>query len=58
MFPCLKITLNNVAAKTVVSLVLKYSDTESENLSSFIWLSVLDGWKADCSNRSIIIRNY
>ena len=32
-----------------VSLVLKDSDTESENLSSLIQLSVSDGQKTDCS---------
>ena len=35
---------------TDLSLVLKYSDTDSENLSSLIWLSVSDGQKTDSSN--------
>ena len=35
---------------TDVSLVLKDSDTDSENLSSLIWLSVSDGQKTDSSN--------
>ena len=36
---------------TVISLVLKDSSTESENLSSLLWLSVSDGQneKADSS---------
>ena len=34
---------------TYVSLVLKDSDTESENLSWLIWLSVSDGQKTDSS---------
>ena len=34
---------------TNVSLVLKDSDTESENLNSWIWLSVSDGQKTDSS---------
>ena len=34
---------------TDVSLVLKDSNTESENLSSLIWLSVSDGQKTDSS---------
>ena len=34
---------------TDVSLVLKDSDMDSENLSSFIRLSVLDGQKTDSS---------
>ena len=43
----LEIYLRNVAAKQVtdVSLVLKDSDTESENLSTLIRLSVSDGKK-------------
>ena len=47
----LKFTLHNVAAKTGndVSLVLKDSDTESENLSSLIWLSVSDSQKTESS---------
>ena len=32
-----------------VSLVLKDSDMDSENLSSLIWLSVSDGQKTDSS---------
>ena len=35
---------------TDVSLVLKDSDTDSENLSSLILLSVSDSQKADTSN--------
>ena len=35
--------------ETDVSLVLKDSDTESENLSSLIRLSVSDGQKTDSS---------
>ena len=34
---------------TDVSLVLKDSDMDSENLSSLIWLSVSDGQKIDSS---------
>ena len=34
---------------TDVSLILKDSDTESENLSSLIWFSVSDGQKTDSS---------
>ena len=34
---------------TDVSLVLKASDTEAENLSSLIWLSVSDKQKTDSS---------
>ena len=34
---------------TDVSLVLKDSDMDSENLSSLIWLSVSDGQKTDSS---------
>ena len=34
---------------TDVSLVLKNSDMDSENLSSLIWLSVSDGQKTDSS---------
>ena len=46
---CLKFTLRNVSAKqlTNVSLVLKDSDTESENFSWLIRLSVSDGQKTD-----------
>ena len=49
---CLKLTLCNVAAKQVtdVSLVLKDSDMESENLGSLIRLSVSDGQKTDSLN--------
>ena len=39
---------------TDVSLVLKDSDTDSENLSSLIRLSVSDGQKTDSSNVSLI----
>ena len=51
MVPCLKFTLRNVAVKQVtdVSLILKHSDMDSENLSSLIRLSVLDGKKTDSS---------
>ena len=51
LVPCLQITLRYVAAKQVtdVSLVLKDSDMDSENLSSLIWLSVSDGQKTDSS---------
>ena len=46
---CLKFTLHNIAAKQVtnVSFVLKDSDTDSENLSLLIRLSVSDGQKSD-----------
>ena len=50
--PCLKFTLRNIAAKKKVadvSLVLKDSDTESENLSLLIGLSLSDGQKTDSS---------
>ena len=52
LVPCLKFTLSKVAQKQVtdVSLVLKDSDTESENLSSLIRLSVSDGQKTNSSN--------
>ena len=52
LVPCLKFTLCNIAAKqaTDVSLVLKDSDTESENLSLLILLSVSDGQKTDSLN--------
>ena len=45
-------TVCNVAAKQVtdVSLVLKVGDTESENLSSLIRLSVSYGQKTDSLN--------
>ena len=39
---------------TNVCLVLKASDTESENLSSLILFSVSDGQKTDSSNVYII----
>ena len=49
---CLKFILRNVAAKQVtdVSLVLKDSDMDSEDLSSLIRLSVSDDQKTDSSN--------
>ena len=52
MVPCLKFTLHNLPQKQVtdVCLVLKDSDTDSENLSSLIRLSVSDGQKTDSSN--------
>ena len=54
LVPCFEFTSRNVAAKkkqvTDVSLVLKDSDTESENLSPLIRLSVSDGQKTDRSN--------
>ena len=40
---------------TDISLVLKDSDTESENLGSLIWLSVSDSQKTDCSKDISII---
>ena len=49
-FHAWKLTLCNIATKkqlTDVSLVLKDSDTESENLNLLIWLSVSDGQKTD-----------
>ena len=51
LVPWLKITLRRVTAKqeTDVSLVLKDSDTESENLSSLMRLSVSDSLKTDSS---------
>ena len=45
LVPCLKFTLR-VAG---ISLILEDSDTESENLSLLIGLSVLDGQKTDSS---------
>ena len=48
LIPCLKFTLRNVTEKikvTNVSLFLKDTDTESENLSLLIRLSVSDGQK-------------
>ena len=52
LVPCLKFHLRNVVSKQVtdISLILKDSDMESENLSSLIWLSVSDGQKTDRSN--------
>ena len=51
LVPCLQFSLRNVAAKAVtdVSLVLKDSDMDSENLSSLIRLSVSNGQKTDSS---------
>ena len=51
LVPCLQFTLRNVTLKQVtdVSLVLKDSDMDSENLSSLIRLSVSDGQKTDRS---------
>ena len=51
MVLCLKFTLCSVTAKQVtdVGLVLKDSDTESDNLSSFIQLSVSDSQKTNNS---------
>ena len=40
---------------TDVSLVLKDSDMDSENLSSLIWLSVSDGQKTDSSKVGSVI---
>ena len=40
---------------TDVSLVLKDSDMDSENLSSLIWLSVSDGQKTDSSKVVLVI---
>ena len=58
LVPCLKFFLRNVAAKQVtdLSLVLKDSDMESENLSSLIRLSVSDGQKTDSFKRCIMYR--
>ena len=52
MVSCLKFTLRNVPAKQVtdVSLALKDTDTDSENLSLLIRLSVSDSQKTDSSN--------
>ena len=52
LVPCLKFTYVTSPQKQVtdVSLVLKDSDTDSENLSSLIRLSVSDGQKKDSSN--------
>ena len=52
LVPCLKFTLRNAPTKQVtdISLVFKDSDTDSENLSFFILLSVSDGQKTDSSN--------
>ena len=41
--------------ETNVSLILKDSDTESENLSSLIWLSVSDSQKTDSSKDASFI---
>ena len=41
--------------ETDVSLILKDSDTESENLSSLIWLSVSDSQKTDSSKDASFI---
>ena len=49
LVPWFQFTLRNVAARTDVSLVLKDSDMDSENLSSLIRLSVSDGQKTDSS---------
>ena len=55
MFPslvtCLQFTLRNIPAKagTNVSLILKDSDMDSENLSTLIRLSVSDSQKTDSS---------
>ena len=43
---------------TDVSLVLKDSDTESENLSSLLRVSVSDGQKTDSLNVVSFIYNY
>ena len=60
LVPCLKFTLCNVAAKqvTYVSLVFKDSDTESENLSLLIRLSVSDSQKTESSKDVSIIEVY
>ena len=42
-------TLRRHKQVTEVSLVLKDSDMDSENLSSSIWLSISDGQKTDSS---------
>ena len=57
--PFLKASLHNFAVKQVTraSLVLKDSDTESENLSSLIRLSVTDGQKID-SSKDICVKVY
>ena len=51
LVPCLNFTLGMLPQKQVteVSLVLKDSDTGSENLSSLIRLSVSDSQKIDSS---------
>ena len=51
LVPCLKIyfTLSPQKQETDVSLVLKDSDKESENLSSLTWFSVSDSQKIDNS---------
>ena len=61
LVPCLKYTLRNVAAKQVtdVSLVLKDSDMESENLSSLIRISVFKfRWPENRPFKSCIIYRY
>ena len=42
---------NNLIFSNVISLVLRDSDTDSENVS-LIWLSVSDGQKA-CSSKGV-----
>ena len=51
LVPCLQFTLHNARQKQItdVSLVLKDSDMDSENLSSLIRLSISDGQKKDSS---------
>ena len=51
LVPCLKYSLRNVAEKQVTdySLVLNDSDTDSENLSSFIRVPLSDSQKTDIS---------
>ena len=57
LVPCLKFTLRKSPQKpeSDVSLVLKDSDTESENLSSLIRLSVSDSQKTDSSKDASFI---
>ena len=57
LVPCLKINECNVDAKQVtdVSLVLKDCDTESQNLSSLVRLSVSDGQRTDTSSGASFI---
>ena len=54
----LKFSIRNVAAKKVIdlSLVLKDSDMDSENLSSLIWFSLSDGQKTDSSK--LLVNTY